>query len=208
VLRIDPLTARVEVWCETAGGRPLRLPNWPAFSPDGSLWFSDSGSPEAPDGLLVRVPPGGGDGEVQNLGALHFPNGLAVAQDGALYLLESYRPRVSVVRAGRLDQICELPGVVPDGIAVDSEGGLVIACYHPFRLLYVPAGGRTAETLLDDPRALRLAMPTNVCFYGEGLGHLAIAGLGGREILSLDVGIPGAPLHYPASLHESAESSR
>ncbi len=197
VMRIDPASGAAEPWCESADGEPLDNPNWAAFAPDGSLWFSHSGSMDKPDGLLMRVPPGGGEAEVQDVGPLLVPNGLAIAPDGVLYLLESYSHRVSALRDGRLETICHLPSIVPDGVAVDADGGLVIACYYPYVLLRIAPGASSAETLLDDPVAKRLAMPTNVCFFGEGLRELAIASLGGQEITAFEPAVPGAPLHYP-----------
>jgi hypothetical protein len=40
-------------------------------------------------------------------------------------------------------------------------------------------------------------MPTNVCFFGEGLSSLAIASLGGHALSAVELGICGAPLNYP-----------
>jgi sugar lactone lactonase YvrE len=84
VLRVDPSTGAVDSYCEAAGGNPLRLPNWPAFDADGGLWVSDSGAErlDACEGVLVRVPPGGGDGEIVDLPPLHFPSGLCIAAVG------------------------------------------------------------------------------------------------------------------------------
>lgn len=199
ILRVDPARGSVEPWCEAADGERPRVPNWGAFAPDGSFLFSDSGSEEVADGRVVRVPRGGGDGEALDLPALHFPNGLTIGPDGTLYLLESFTPRLQAVRNGALELVCELPGVVPDGVALDAEGGFIIACYYPFRLLRVPPGeSREPVVLLDDDRALHMLMPTNVCFFGKDLRRLAIAGLGGYQITALDIGIAGTPLHYPS----------
>jgi hypothetical protein len=40
-------------------------------------------------------------------------------------------------------------------------------------------------------------MPTNVCFFGEGLRQVAIASLGGQVVKTIDLGIAGAAVHYP-----------
>lgn len=198
IVRIDPATGEVDAWCESVTNADLRLPNWGAFAEDGSFIFSDSGSEEVPDGKIIKVPPGGGAGEALDLPPLHFPNGLTVAPDGKLYVLESFTPRLQVVNEGRLELVCELPGVVPDGVAIDVDGGFIIACYYPFRLLRVPPGASDKPTvLIDDAQALRLLMPTNVCFFGDDLSRLAIAGLGGYDINAIDIGVCGVPLHYP-----------
>jgi sugar lactone lactonase YvrE len=199
VLRIDPARGEIETYCDSAGGTALTAPNWAAFAPDGSLWLSDSGTESLTiqDGRLLRIPPGGGDAEIVDVGRrLHFPNGLAVASDGTVYLLESFTPRLSALRDGRLETVVDLPGVVPDGVALDVEGGFVIACYYPFRLLRVSAAGEI-ETLLDDPTGIHIPMPTNVAFFGPELKSLAIASLGGYAIKAIDVPVAGVPVTYP-----------
>jgi gluconolactonase len=194
IMRVGPDGA-IEAWCESAGGKPLREPNWAAFQEDGSLIFSDSGSEDVPDGVVVRVPPGGGEGEVLDIGPLFFPNGLAVAADGAIYLVESLNPRLSVLRDGHLEEVCRLPGVVPDGVAIDASGSVLVSCYYPYRIYRVAGAG--PELLIDDPLGTRMIMPTNVCYFGDGLTELAIAGLGGHSITALKLPTPGLPLRYP-----------
>ncbi len=198
VLRVDPSGA-VETWCEAAGGQPFVCPNWPAFAPDGSLYVSDSG-PEDPalvDGRIVRIPPGGGDGEQLDLPPLHFPNGLALHADGTLVLLESFRPRLVAVRPSGLEVLAELPGTVPDGVAVDSEGGFVVSCYYPYHVYRVPPGGGTPELILDDTTGTQFPMPTNICFFGGDLSILAVASLGGQTLSAVDIGLRGLPLNFP-----------
>jgi sugar lactone lactonase YvrE len=199
ILRVDPATSTVSDYCTSADGGPLETPNWAAFAPDGTLWFTDSGT-EALDvrnGRLISVPPGGGDGKVLELGALHFPNGMCVDADGVRYFLETLSPRLSRVSGGSAEVIAELPGTSPDGVALTADGGFLIACYYPFRLLHVPAGGGAAELVLDDPTGIHIPMPTNVAFFGPGLTRVAIASLGGMAVKAIDLGIAGAPLNYP-----------
>lgn len=198
VLRVDPSTGEVETYCDSAGGAPLVCPNWPAFGPDGTLWFSDSGTEAlgARDGRLVRVAPGGGDGEPVDLPPLDFPNGLCTDADGTVWLLESFTPRLSSYREGTLTPVADLPGVVPDGVALCADGSFVVACYYPYRLLHVTREGAVC-TILDDETGIHCPMPTNVAFFGEGLRQLAVSSLGGSAITALDLGFAGAPLSYP-----------
>jgi gluconolactonase len=199
VLRIDAASGTVDVYCQRAGGRPLTTPNWAAFDAEGSLWLSDSGTEalDARDGRLIRIPPGGGDGEVLELPPLHFPNGLCVTPDGTVYVLESFTPRLSALRDSGLAPVAELPGVVPDGVAADAESGFLVGCYYPFRILRVSPSGEV-QTALEDPTGIHLIMPTNLAFFGPGLRSLAVAQLGGWSVKAIDVPWPGAPLHYPA----------
>jgi gluconolactonase len=199
VMRVEPESGTVERWCESAGGSPLVMPNWGAFDADGSLWLSDSGTEalDVRDGRLLRVPPGGGDAEVIEIGPLHFPNGLCLGPDGLVHWVESFTPRLRRLTGSGPEDLVTLPGVVPDGLALDAEGGFVIACYYPFRLLSLAPGATRAHVLLDDPTGIHLIMPTNVAFFGEGLDQIALASLGGHEIKALAARVPGAPLHYP-----------
>jgi gluconolactonase len=199
ILRLDP-SGSLETWCDTAGGERLVCPNWPAFGPDGSLYVSDSGpeDPELAAGRIVKVPPGGGDAEVLDLPSLYFPNGLAVSADGMLVFLESFtNPRLSEVRDSGLHTLVSLDGTVPDGVACTADGGHVVSCYYPYHVYYVPRGGGTAELLLHDTTGTQFPMPTNVCFFGDGLSTLAVAALGGYVLSAVDVGRAGMPLHYP-----------
>lgn len=200
VVRVDPSTGSVETYCATAAGGPIVCPNWPAFAADGTLFVSDSG-PEDPSiavGRLLSVPPGGGDAEVLELPPLCFPNGLAVGPDGQLVILESFDPRLSALVDGRLETLAELPGTVPDGVAFAADGSLLVACYYPYHVYRVPAGGGTPELLLDDRLGLSLLMPTNLAFFGPQLRSIAFAALGGTSITAIDVAFAGAPLHYPS----------
>ena len=199
VVRVDPATGAVSTYCDSAGGAPLETPNWPAFAPDGSLYFTDSGteSVEIVNGRLIRVPPGGGDGVVVDVGPLHFANGMCVDEHGTAYVLETLTPRLSAVRDGALDVLCEFPGHSPDGVALCADGSFLVACYYPFRLLHVPAGGGGFEIVLDDPTGIHIPMPTNVAFFGPRLERVAIASLGGYAVKAIELGIGGAPLTYP-----------
>lgn len=199
VMRVDRANGSVDRWCESAEGQRLVTPNWAAFAPDGSMWLSDSGTEalEVRDGRLLHVPPGGGDAEVIDVGPLHFPNGLCIGPNGDVYWLESFTPRLRRLGDAGPQLVAKLPGVVPDGVALDAEGGFLIGCYYPFRLLRVPAGGGEAEVILDDPTGIHMIMPTNVAYFGRDLEHLAVAGLGGYEIKALPAPIRGASLHYP-----------
>ena len=202
VVRLEPSSGRVQRWCESAVGTPLKAPNWAAFAPDGSMWFSDSGTerPGACDGRLIRVPPGGGDGEPVAVGPLDFPNGLTVDADGTVFLLESFTPRLSVLTSTGLDTVAELPGVVPDGVALTAGGEFVVSCYYPFRILLVSRSGDDVSVLIDDEKGIHIPMPTNVAFFGDELRSLAIACLGGSTICALDaIGLEGAPLHRPVT---------
>ena len=132
--------------------------------------------------------------------AVHFANGLAVAGDGTLVFLESFKhPRLSEVRDSGLRVLADLAGTVPDGVALTAEGGYVVSCYYPFHIYYVPPEGGAAELLLDDATGTQFPMPTNVCFFGDGLATLAVASLGGYALSAVDIARAGIALHYPGT---------
>ncbi len=128
---------------------------------------------------------------------LHFPNGLAVCADGTLVLLESFTPRLAAVRPSGLEVLADLPGTVPDGVAVDSEGEFVVSCYYPYHLYRVPPEGGTPELVLDDATGTQFPMPTNVCFFGDDLATLAVASLGGHALSAVELGVRGQTLFCP-----------
>jgi sugar lactone lactonase YvrE len=164
------------------------------------MWLSDSGAepPEAGDGRLLRIPPGGGDAEVIELRPLNFPNGLAVAPDGAVFVIETFdTPGVVVYRDGDLSDHVSLPKTCPDGVAVAETGALYVSCYQPHTIFRVPPGGGEAEVVLDDWMGHFLLTPTNIVFTGDGLKTLVIASIGGWTIKAIDLDEAGAPLFYP-----------
>lgn len=191
-------SGEVVTWCASAAGGPIACPNWPVFGPDGSLYVSDSG-PEDPavvGGRVLRIPPGGGDADVLDLPPLHFPNGMAMTPDGVLVLLESFTPRLVAVRDGALEVLAEFPGTVPDGVACTADGGFIVSSYYPYHVYRVHPD-RRVELILHDASGAAFPMPTNVCFYGDGLTSLAIASLGGHALCTVDPGVSGTPLFYP-----------
>jgi sugar lactone lactonase YvrE len=200
ILRVDPESGRVVVYCGEAGGQPLRGPNWPVFTSDGSLLVSVSGSEDLKDcdGQVVRIPPGGGPAEFLDIRPLHYSNGLALAPDGTLFIVESFTPRVLSFCNGSVRNYVELTNAVPDGLALDEEGGLIVSCFQPNRVLRVPPGGGDPEILLDDWTGQKLLTPTNVAFYGRDRRSLAIASLCGWRISTVDLPWRGMPLNYPS----------
>jgi sugar lactone lactonase YvrE len=159
------------------------------------LRLTDSGTPRACDGRLIRVPPQGGQGERVDVPPLHYPNGLAFDRAGHLLVVETFTPRLSWLDDSGLSTVADLKWVVPDGVPIDADGDAIIGCYYPFRLLRVNSKG--VSMLVDDPFGFTLQMPTNVAFFGERLDQLAIAALGGWSITTLQMPTPGAPLVYP-----------
>jgi len=173
-------------------------PNYAAFAPDGTLYFSDSGH-WARDNGRVYLLAADGALDVFSDGLPHFPNGCAVSPDGAfLWIVESYRPALSRfdLATGELEEVTRLPGTVPDGVALTVEGGVVVSCYRPDRIVHVDAAG-AVETIAEDPQGTLLSAPTNVVFAGAQRDRLVSANLGRWHLTLVHSGLHGVPLHHP-----------
>jgi gluconolactonase len=169
--------------------------NYPAFGPDGTLYVSDSGSGWGANDGCIRA-----GGEVLSREAPHFTNGLAVTRDGAwLWVAESFEPRVGRIElaTGRYEEVVRIDGTVPDGLAFDDGGGVLISCYRPDRVHHLSAAGELT-IVAEDPQGTLLAAPTNVCFAGPQLDRIVVANLGRWHLTAVDdSGLRGAPLHRP-----------
>jgi gluconolactonase len=178
----------------------FRFPNYPAFAPDGTLYVSDSGSWGEDDGRVYRLC-ADGELEVFSDALPHFPNGCAVTADGRyLWIVESRTPTVNRfdLETGELEEITRLTGTVPDGLAFTADGGVLIACYRPDRIVHIDATG-AVETVAEDPQGTLLGAPTNVAFAGAELDRLVCANLGRWHLTLVESGLRGAPLHYPGT---------
>jgi gluconolactonase len=174
------------------------LPNYAAFAPDGALYLSDSGRWGANDGRVYRLD-ADGTLDVFSTGLPHFPNGCAVSPDGRhLWMVESYAPTVNRLEldTGALEQVAVLEGTVPDGIALTQDGGLVVSCYRPDRIVHLSRDG-AVEVVAEDAQGTLLSAPTNVVFVGAERDRLVSANLGRWHLTLIDAGLRGLPLHHP-----------
>jgi gluconolactonase len=187
--------------CITAAeGAPLVQPNHAAFGPDGTLYFSDSGTWGADDGRLLAVH-GDGVARLFSREPACFTNGLAIGGDGRLWCVESREPVLSAFDLRgptvRRERIHRFDGCVLDGLAATADGGLLISCYRPDRIYHRAVDGHL-ETLAEDAQGTLLAAPTNIAFVGPRLERLVVANLGRWHLAVLDPGLHGAPLYRPA----------
>jgi gluconolactonase len=202
VVRVDVRSGAVQRYATGTETDPMRLPNALAFDEDGNLYVTDSGRYLKHDGVVFRVAPGG-ETTVWTRDAPRYPNGCCLDASGTmLYVAESYLPGVVAIpilgdgSAGEPQAIVELPGTVPDGVALDERGRLYVTCYRPDRIYLVTPQGE-ASVLADDPHAAVLSAPTNLAFVGAGLDRLVVANVGEWHLNYLDVDVPGLPLRYP-----------
>ena len=205
VVRVDPVSGDIETYCDSADGRALASPNWPVFDPAGTLYVSDScikggELSSKPTGRIVAVCSGSSEAKVVPTRPLAYSNGMALAPDGTLFVIESFgEPRVLAIRGNQMSVYAELPRTVPDGLALDEEGGLLVSCFQPNLIMRVPPEGGELETVLEDWTGQQLLTPTNMAFFGPERRSLAIASYSGTCLYVVDTPWRGQPLSYPST---------
>jgi sugar lactone lactonase YvrE len=196
VFRLELATAAVERFADGAPAGRFRIPNFPAFGPDGRLYVSDSHAFGTPGPGIWRVDPDG-RAELWYDRDVTFANGLAWSPDGrALYVAETFSNRV--FRLPLLDdgspgdraEVAHMAGSLPDGLAFDVEGNLYVGCYEPSQVLRVAPDG-AVDVLWHDVTAHTLAHPTNLAFRAT---TMFTSNLGRWHLTRLEVGLEGLPL--------------
>ncbi|MGZ8237201.1 MAG: PKD domain-containing protein, partial [Methylobacter sp.] len=143
----------------------LEQPYGVAVGPDGSLYFSDRFSDRirrvGADGIITSVAGGGdnegGDGGPATEARLSFPEGIAIGQDGSLYIADTDNHRIRRVGADGIITTVAGTGQQgyagdggpatqaqlsrPGGVAVDADGSLYIADTYNYRIRQVGADG-------------------------------------------------------------------
>lgn len=197
IMRVTP-GGEVSTYFGGLGGRALGGPNYPVFDRAGNLYFTESGDFHKDNGRLWVVRPGG-EGEVLRDDVAAFPNGLALDRhEEFLYVVVSTLPGIvrAPVRGGPAETVAVFERKVPDGIALDAEGALYVACYSPDEIWRINPGG-DVELLAEDWERTVLAAPTNVAFCGPELDILVVASLGRWHLTKTRVSVPGQPYNYP-----------
>jgi sugar lactone lactonase YvrE len=203
----------VSLFADQAGTVKLCLPNFPVFDADGNLYVTNStdhplsGMEDVaaeirnpvPNGALVRLRPDG-RGEVAATG-LYFANGAAIDQrEEYVYVLQSTRNncvRIAMRRDGthgQPEQYGEDLGGLPDGMAFDAEGYMIVTLPMNNRLVVVDPTGKVSA-LVDDPEGKTLLAPTNCAFGGPNFDDLFIAHIEADRVSKLHLGHQGHPLY-------------
>lgn len=175
----------------------IKIPNFPLVDPSrGLLLVSDSHASGTPGPGIWSYDLRSGRGELWYAKPLNFANGMAMRPgEDAVYVCETFAPSVSRIpilpdgSAGEASVFAgNLPGL-PDGIAFDSAGNLVVGCYEPSRLLRISGDGARTDILIEDITAHTLCHPTNVAFAGDTL-YTANLGRWHLTKIAVDIGAP------------------
>jgi len=208
--RITP-DGRVDLVSSGTHERPAHSPNHPAFLPSGRLLFTDSGEWGADDGRIYAVDPDATT-TIVDVSASRFPNGLALSADGkTLAVVESRLPGVSVLDLGRDGSLSgwrvlvRTPGMVPDGVAYDALGRLLVSFWAPDVICRLDDDSRL-QLLAHDELRFVLNQPTNIAFV-PGTATLVAANIADRFLSVIEYETPGAELPRPA-LPWAAPSAR
>lgn len=198
VVRLDPRDGTATAYSSAE----MILPNASAFDDAGNLYVTDSGDTKEDNGRVLVVRPGGAT-EVWSTDSPRYPNGICVTAEGdAVLVVESYLPGVTRIpiradgSAGAAETVALLPGTVPDGVALDISGAMIVACYRPDRVVRIERGGEQA-VLAEDPQGIVLNAPTNVAFAGPDLDIMAVPNVGETHLALGRATVPGLPLRMP-----------
>jgi gluconolactonase len=197
VMRLDARSGALEKFADGVNGRGIKISNFPAFDSEGRLYVSDSHAFKEPGPGIHRFNPDG-SGELWYDEPINFANGLALSVDGRhLYVAETFGNAVFRVAieddgsAGIREEVAFLPGVLPDGLAFDTEDNLYVACYEPSQVLRISQDG-TVSRFIGDEEAHLFCHPTNLAFRGS---TLFTTNLGRWHITAVETNTEGLPLY-------------
>jgi streptogramin lyase len=135
---------------------------------DGSLLVNELGSKS-----LLRVSGEHGEDRTVILGALGGPVGLAAGAGGEVYLTEAITGQVSKVESNGEQTVIAKDLKMPEGIAVASDGDLIVAEVGARRIVRIdPLKGTVTEIAANLPIGLPAVpggLPTNIP-TGVGVG--------------------------------------
>jgi sugar lactone lactonase YvrE len=135
-----------------------------------------AGEPPTP-GQLVRL---GGDGELSVLSEeVVWPNGIGVSTGGETVYVSDYEAGLVLAvpaQGGEAREFCRAPSGSPDGLAVDSEGGVWVALGAAGAIGRFHADGR-----LDELAPLPAAFVSSLSFGGNDLRDVLITTADNQE---------------------------
>ncbi|NYT25690.1 SMP-30/gluconolactonase/LRE family protein [Alcaligenaceae bacterium] len=207
IMVFDPRKETIEPYLDRALVQRFKGPNDLTFASNGDLYFTDQGQTglHDPTGRVYRLTQ---DGRLDTLlSHVPSPNGLtlnlnedilyvAVTRSNAIWRVPLVSKLGLVTKVGKYIQMSGGGG--PDGVALDSHGGLAV-CHVGLGAVWIFNEDGEPSLRLDSPS---VKATTNCAYGGPQNRHLFVTA--GTDILFAEVDIPG---HPTASQRVSVESS-
>ena len=149
IVRVDG-TGAVATLATEWQGQSLVAPNDLAFSPEGRLYFTDSGDidyrcPTRPSRIFAFAEEGVEC--VRELGPC-YANGIAFDADARLVWTESASRRVCRLDGDAVHVLATLPrGYVPDGLAIARDGRMFVATVTARAIVVVSSDGKLLDSI-------------------------------------------------------------
>lgn len=199
IMLLDPVNARITPWLVRHNSERFKAVNDLFFAANGDLYFTDQGMTglHDPTGRVFRMR---ADGSVDCLlDNIPSPNGLVMNKDeNALFVAATrgnavwqmpYLPSGAIGKVGLFVQLSGAGG--PDGMALDEEGGLVVA--------HVRLGSVWVFDRFGEPRyrikSCTGRHTTNVAFGWPDRDTLYITEAESGTILKAQLDVAGKPMY-------------
>lgn len=181
----------------------MAAPNDVAVGPDGRIWFTDppwrADDSVEPGNVYAYDPADRSVSAV--ITGIEFPNGLAFSADGSdLFLVETARQRVlrfaiAGLRATLAGVHVDIGHGGPDGIALATDGSMIIANGHADNIVVADPNGKIVQVVdLSELGWSRQYFATNVCFGPAGSGSFYATLASGGRIFRFETSLDGLPL--------------
>ena len=199
IMVLDPATGQVEPYLERARLESFKGCNDLFFASNGDLWFTDQGQTGLHDasGRLFRLRTSGQLDCV--LAGIPSPNGLVMNLDETAVLVAVTRDnaiwRVPLMADGTATKVGVYiqmsGGGGPDGIALDSSGGLAV-CHVGFGACWIFSPKGEPLYRIDSPVGL---YTTNCAYGGPDNKTLYIVESRSGTILTAKLPVAGRPMY-------------
>jgi len=200
IMVADPVSGKVEPFVNRVGTERFKGCNDLVFARNGDLYFTDQGQTALndPTGRVFRLRT---NGKLECLlWNVPSPNGIGLAPDESTLFVAATRGNCiwrvplehdgSIGRAGLFIQLSGSLGG-PDGIAIDSQGGIAIAHLLLGSVWVFDGQGEPTHRV----RSCTGKRVTNVCYGGPDNRTLFITESSTGTILKADVSVPGLSLY-------------
>ena len=211
ILQLEPKSGALEPVVDTWRSESFKGVNDLCFASNGDLYFTDQGQTglQDPSGRVFRWR--SGEGLTCLLDTAPSPNGICLnADESQLYVAMTRGNavwRVPLMADGGTSKVglyLQMSGGIgPDGMALDSEGGLAVA--HPGTTMwrFDRFGLRTHYAAFA--QALFI---TNLAYGGPGLRDLYLVDSRRGEVLRVAMPVSGHPMHSHSGSQLSRTSSQ